>query len=290
MMRQAPASAWYYCAGVYRRFRDEEIFFYAAGISFNAILCVIPFFILLTSFLGMLLSSSASASRVLRDYLDTALPREIYAQKLRSAIEVALDDIVRHRSSYGAVGFLILTWRATSLFSSIRAVLNTIYRIRSTKLVVLKVIEEVVLVMVVGALFFAANVVLWASTVAASLAHRVPLLDAIPLGLFRGVDSLLAAYLPAFVMFFLLNRYVPDRKIGSKEALIAASATTVLWWIVTEGFDWYLGYFQSYSALYGAYAFILVFFFWVYFSAIMFTVGTMIAQLYRERSLPQAPR
>jgi membrane protein len=169
-------------------------------------------------------------------------------------------------------------------------VLNTIYRIRSTKLVVLRIIEEVVLVIVVGVLFFAANIVLWASSVVVSLGHRVPFFDMIPPGLFRGVNAVLAAYLPAFVMFFLLNRFVPDRKIGTKESLIAATATTVLWWIVTEGFDWYLGYFQSYSALYGVYAFILVFFFWVYFSAIMFTVGTMIAQLYREQDLPAGSR
>lgn len=278
------SSVRYYVRGIYKRFRTEQIFFYASGIAFNGILCLIPFFLLMTSFLGMLLNSSDRAVHVVKQFLDTAIPDEMYAQKIKSVLQLLIDDIIRHRSSYGVVGIAILMWTATSLFSSIRAVMNTVYRIRSSKLVILKIVEEVALVIIVVVLFFAANVVIWCSSFIVSYVRQIPGLEAIPLGVVKGVNAFLAADVPALVMFFVLNRFIPDKHIGTKVAFIAACSTTVLWWIASQAFGWYLVQFHSYSMLYGAYAFLLVFIFWIYYSALVFIVGLIIAQLYRERN------
>jgi membrane protein len=279
------AAVRYYSYGVYRRFRTEQLFFYASGIAFNGILCLIPFFLLLTSFLGMLLNSSDRAVHVVKEFLDAAIPDQVYALKMKSVLQALVDDIVRHRSSYGFVGLGILTWTATSLFSSIRAVMNTVYRIKSSKLVILKIVEEVVLVVVVIVLFFAANVIVWFSSFIASWLRQLPGFESIPLGFFKGINAFLAADVPAVVMFFVLNRFIPDQKIGTKASMIAACSTTVLWWVASQVFGWYLSEFRSYSMLYGAYAFLLVFIFWVYYSALVFIVGIIIAQLYRERTI-----
>jgi membrane protein len=258
--------------------------FYASGIAFNGILCLIPFLLLLTSLLGVVLSSSDLALRHVNDVLNATFPREAYTQEIKHSIQRAIDDIIRHKSSYGIIGLGILTWTATSLFSAIRSVVNRVYKITTRKLVIVKVIEEILLVLVLGMLFFLANVFIWTSTIVRTYISNIPLLNAIPAVFFRGANSFAAAYIPGCIMFFLISRVIPDTKITSKSALVAALVTTVLWWIAGRAFVWYLSEFHSYSMLYGAYAFLAVFILWIYYSSVAFIVGIVIAQLYRERS------
>ena len=147
----------YYFVGTYRRFRDEHIFFYASGISFNGILCILPFLLLSTSLLGLLLSSSELAIQKVHIALDQAFPQEQYPQQMKQALQKVVDDIMRNTSSYGIVGLIVLMWTSTSLFSALRSALNTIYRIATKKLLVVTVLEEVVLVMILGIVFFVSN-------------------------------------------------------------------------------------------------------------------------------------
>ena len=274
----------YYAKGLYARFRDDHLFFYASGIAFNGILCLIPFLLLLTSLLGAILSSSDLAIQHVNDVLNAAFPREAYTQEIKHSIQRVLDDIIRHKSSYGVVGLGILMWTATTLFSAVRSVVNRVYRSTTRKLVVVKVIEEIVLVLILSMLFSLANAFIWTSTIVRTYLSNIPLLNAIPPVFFQGANSFAVAYIPGFIMFFLISRVIPDTTISSRCALVAALVTTVLWWLAGRAFVWYLSEFHSYSMLYGAYAFLIVFIFWIYYSSVAFIVGIVIAQLYRERS------
>jgi membrane protein len=84
-------------------------------------------------------------------------------------------------------------------------------------------------------------------------------------------------------MFYIVNRFIPDRSVGSRVALISAITSTSLWWIAGRAFAWYLSAFHSYSKLYGTYAFVLVFLMWIYYSSVVFIIGTIIGDLYRKR-------
>ena len=84
---------------------------------------------------------------------------------------------------------------------------------------------------------------------------------------------------------YYVNQFIPDKGVTSRVAFLAAFITTLLWWIAGKVFVWYLSVFHSYSMLYGTYAFLLVFIFWVYYSSISFIVGVIFAQLYRERKM-----
>lgn len=283
-LRSLVRTIWYYLKGIYTRFRDEQMLFYASGIAFNGILCLIPFLLLLTSLLGALLSSSDLAIRRVNEVLNAAFPREAYSQEIKRNIQNVIDDIIRHKSSYGIIGLGILTWTATSLFSAVRSVLNRIYKITTRKLVIIKIVEEILLVLVLGMLFFMANVFIWTSSILKNFVSNIPILDISLYGFFQSINSFAVAYIPGFVMFFLINRLIPDRTVNARTAMVAALVTTILWWIAGRGFVWYLSAFHSYSMLYGTYAFLIVFIFWIYYSSIAFIVGVTVAQLHRERT------
>lgn len=275
----------YYVVGLYNRINDEDVLFLASGIAFNAILCLIPVLLLLTAALGVVLRvDHESIHSKIDEALDTVFPPQPYAQEIKGSIREVIHDIMHYPTTFGLTGLGSFIWTAASLFSSIRIVLNRIYKINTLKLVYIRVVENIVLVIVLTVLFFVANAFTWIFHLVDSLISQIPQLDRFSITSFVGSIPFAWSYLPALVMFYIVNRFIPDRSVTSKIAFVSAITSATLWWIAGEAFSWYLTAFHSYSALYGAYAFLLVFLVWIYYSAVVFIVGVVVGQLYRERT------
>jgi membrane protein len=273
----------YYIKGLYNRLGDENVFFLSSGIAFNGILCLIPLLLLVTSLLGIVINSSIVPIQKIDELLNTAIPSQPYSQQITTALKSVIRDIIRYRSTFGIYGIAILIWTSASMFSSIRHVLNQIYKLKPTKLVIITIIENIILVIILGFLFLVANFFSWILLLLNSFLRDLPGFDIINLPRFIKSISSVGSYLPALIMFFIINRFIPDKGITNKIALISALTTTSLWWIAGKGFGFYLTTFHPYSKLYGTYAFILVFLVWVYYSSIVFVVGVVAGQLFRER-------
>jgi YihY family inner membrane protein len=143
--------------------------------------------------------------------------------------------------------------------------------------------EHVVLVVILTVLFYTANMFTWLLQTFDSAIREIPTFEQFRLSDYvKSIPSGLE-FLPALAMFFIVNRFIPDRTVGSRVALISAVTSASLWWIAGKAFVWYLSAFHSFSKLYGTYAFILVLLTWIYYSSVVFIVGTIIGQLYRER-------
>jgi membrane protein len=273
----------YYLQGVYLRLREEELLFMASGIAFNCILCLIPLLLLLTSVLGIVLNSSDIASRKIEEILSTAFPPQPYAQNIKASISQVIGDIIHYRTSFGLFAVVILIWTATSLFSATRSVLNRVYRKKSSKLMVHTILEDILWVIVVGMLFLVTVGALWVSSFIESLVKELFPRQAIDVG---NVSKLLptgASFLLTLVMFYIVYRFIPDKGISNACAWISTFTTTVLWVVAGKFFGWYLSTFQSFSRLYGAYAFLLVLLVWIYYSSIIFILGGLVGQLFREK-------
>ena len=273
----------YYIVGLYRKLSDVNIFFLSAGISFNGILCLIPLLLLVTSTIGMILHSSSLTLQKVNELLSTIFPPQPYAQEIKRSLMGIIHDIIRYRSTFGLYGIGILIWASASMFSSVRYVLNTIFRLKPKKLVLFNIIENIILVIVLGAIFVVANFFSWILLPINSLLEEIPEIGHFNISLFFKSITYVASLIPAFFTFFILYRYIPEKGISSKTAAIAALTTTLLWWIASKAFSFYLTAFHPYSKLYGTYAFILVFLIWIYYSAVVFIVGAIVGQLYRER-------
>jgi membrane protein len=276
----------FYAKGLYRRFNEENVLFLASGIAFNIILCLLPLLLLLTAVLGTFLNSSHVQLEKIDEVLSTIFPPQPYARQIQNSIRNILGEIVRYRSTFGFYGLGVLVWTATSLFSSIRIVVNRIYRFKPSRIVILSIVEDTLLVIVMGGLFLVANAFTWMLAFVNSLLREIPALGGVDLISTMKTLTFAGSYLSAFVMFYILNRSMPEKGVPTKVALLAAFTTSSLWWIASKGFAWYLVTFRSYSNLYGTYTFMLVFLVWVYFSSLVFIVGVIVGQLYRERLRP----
>lgn len=265
------------------RIGRENIPTISSGIAFNVLLCMIPFLLVTTSLFGMFLQRSYANQRV-EDIIDTMFPAGSYAAEIKSFLTKIFSDIMRNRQRFGAVGIGMLLWSAASLFGSVRRVLNAIYRIEAKKMFLRKIAENILLVVILGLLFLIANFFTWLLKVFESAMGELSTDAAFDPHIVGRYIAAVAAYAAAFVMFYIVNRYMPDRKIAPVAALIAAFTTTTLWWLAGKMFTWYVTAFHPFHQLYGTYAFLFIFLLWIYYSSMVFVIGVIVGQFYREMS------
>jgi len=285
MMKRWARSVKYYSVGVYRRMSEENVLLLASGIAFNCLLCLLPLLLLLTSVVGMFLSSPKFPAQKVDEALNAIFPLQPYAQQIKASIKDVLEDIVRYKRTFEISGIGVLIWTAASLFSSVRTVVNKIYRCKVTKMVILNILENILLVIGLGILFLVANAFTWVLLFTDSLIKQIPGMDFINLNISTKTFQSITSFLAVFIMFYGINRFVPEGKIAPKIALAASITSASLWWIAGKAFGWYLTAFHSYSKVYGTYAFLLVFLVWMYYSSVVFVVGVVVGQLRRERPL-----
>jgi membrane protein len=219
----------------------------------------------------------------INEILTKAFPSQPYAQTIKSSLQQTVDDIIRYRSSFGLVGLGILMWTATYLFGALRTALNRIYRLTSNKLVILAIIEDILWVILVVALFLVTSILPGLISVIDSIFQEVPRLQMFNIGSLLEEFPLMVNFVLTFIMFFIVFKFIPDNGITVKIAALSSLTTTCLWLAAGFAFRWYLDTFHSFGQLYGAYAFIFVMLFWVEYSSLVLLVGAIVGQLYRER-------
>ncbi len=266
----------------YSRFNAENVLTISSGMAFNTLLCLIPFLVVITSLLGVFLQS-AYANQRLDEILGSVFPSEVYAKEIKKFIYKLISDIVHNRRQFGIAGLGTLLWTAASLFGFTRRIMNGIYHIEKSKSFLRKLIENVLLIAILGFLFLIANVFTWVLRFAQSSLSELLTDQAIDFKIISKSFPVITSYVSAFAMFYIINRYMPDKKIPAKIALIASLTTTSLWWVAGKLFAWYVATFHPFSQIYGTYAFIFIFILWVYYSSMVFVIGLIVAQVFRER-------
>ncbi len=83
--------------------------------------------------------------------------------------------------------------------------------------------------------------------------------------------------------FFLLYIYFPARKIPKKEALIGALFSTLLWFISSYGYGFYVKYAVSYSKIYGSLSAIPLFLIWIFINWVVFLLGAELTVFLENR-------
>ncbi len=273
----------YYIKNSYRHLVEDEALFLTSGIAFNVVLCLIPILLILTSMLGFFLESSDLAVDKIQEILNATFPQQPYAQNIKESIQQVVKDIIDYRRSFGIAGLSVLVWTAGSLFGSARTVLNRIYKIKSTKLMILTIMEDVLWVIVIGVLFVILMFSTWLYTLVENFLYSFPGFSVQGIVLFEQAVPILVSLILTLLMFFIAYRFIPDQNIGYKVAFVSAITASVLWEGAGRLFGWYLSTFHSFGKLYGTYAFILVFLFWIYYTSLIFIIGATFGQIFRER-------
>ncbi len=281
-----------YAKRVWDNSGEDNVFFLAGGIAFNLLLAAVPFFLLLATGLVYLLNQSPDiTSAEVLSIVDQLLPP--HPASSPSPAGTILEEIIKRRGAlgiYSAIGFI---WFSTRLFGSLRTVLCAIFDIDSDKGIIAGKIFDVKIT-VVSTFLLIAYIVLSAYLAIATTRGVLILAD---LGLRKEAMGALEynlGQLLAFIfisaMFFALYKYLPNRHIRWRTALLASMFTSVMLEIAKYAFGGYVRSFNPGSFYTGTVAALILVVIWVYYAALIFILGGEVAQVYELRRVRKRQR
>jgi membrane protein len=215
-----------------------------------------------------------------------------------STIEDLLARLTQAGRSLSLVAVPAFLWFSTRLFAGIRTSLNSIYdvwvrprRINPIWRYLISKLRDLGMVFMVLVLFLA-NFVL---TTGFSLLRAASTESGIGGYLIQTMEGWLGGVLGfAFLvaLFFLLYRHASLRRVGWQAALVAATFSSVLFELAKRLFALYLQRAGGFGtaragAQIGA---IVLFVIWVYYSALVFLFGGVIAETWELRSMQRVQR
>jgi membrane protein len=194
-------------------------------------------------------------------------------------------NLVKDRKLVGLIGFLGLLWAATRLFGSIRTVLDKTLESTLQHGYLKANLYNLVMVFFTG-LFFLISIVL---TSIISLVKTFPERIGIPFpGIFHfhwvaKLVGLGVGYFFSVLMFFILFRFMPSRRPSHRIAVVTALMTAGFWEIAKYLFRLYVDFINNFTAIYGSLGLLVVLFFWIYYSCLIFVMGGEVIWFFEKR-------
>ncbi len=284
-LRKIYREAKYYALGFYRKFDEDHIWIMSASIAFNIVICIIPITLILFSLLGIYLNREGAA-----EYLNTALNNVVgitpeFKAKISNMILGAIDELSNNSTLTAIIGSIGILWTASGLFSTLRDVLNRIYKTRSDTFYLWAKLRDIGMVFLILTVF----VLSFSSTFILSIFEAIDKSffgdTILKLGFTSSLLTQLIGLIFTFIMFYLIFKLVPQGFVSQKVALISSITAAVLYEALKYLFIVYLLSFANYQRVYGAYAAIVAVIFWLYYSSLTFVIGAEAGQLYKEKKL-----
>jgi membrane protein len=246
------------------KFNDDNGFFLASGITFNILINLIPFIMLLLASVGTYLYNDQEVLDYIRAYLRDVAPA------LDPKIMNNLTDVIQNRRIVGILGFVGFLWLSSCVFGALRTALNIVFQVEKKRGMLRGIGIDLLMILLTGFLLLVSMI----------LSSFVTFLQGyqgqIPVAIGPTIQWILKYLLPFFLtvcMFFLVYKIIPDERIHFKSALQAALFTGLLWELAKHLFGWYVVHLAKYSIVYGSLSTLVVFVFWVYYSSTILIVG-----------------
>ena len=268
---------------VYVKADQDGIFFMSGAIAFNLIVAIIPLLLAILGITGVVLQNRVEdPSRVLGDYIFEALP-PAGAEFRRFVEDQIIDGLLSKSGGFIGFGSIILVWVSTRLVGTLRFTLREVFDIGEDRNIIRGKWFDIQMVVVAGILF-AINV---AVTIIINLITETgtEMLGVKPTAWFEKYLLSVIAALSIWVMFVLIYRYLPYRRIHWRTALVAGTFTTVMFELLKRLFAWYALNIAVYGSTYGNFLNLVIIVFWMYYMALAFVLGGEVGQVYALRRI-----
>jgi membrane protein len=278
-----------FASRVYHKAGDDDIFFLAGGIAFNVLLAAIPFVLLLIAVFGFVLQARVpDPEGAVVAYMERILPESgVVLEFTRDLV----GQVVGQRTQLGVLGLLLLVWVSTRMIGSLRSALRSVFNIREARGIVAGKIFDAKMVVVAGSLFLANTTITLA--LEAVQTYGIQLLGLTERGEVKILQAMLAqglAYAFILIMFALIYRFLPGRRVPWRIALVAATFTAVVFELLKSVFAWYVANVASYSSAYGTLATGIILVLWIYYTAVVFVLGGEVGQVYELHRIRRRQR
>lgn len=245
-------------------YRDDDLAAMSAQISYYLILAFFPFLF----FLINLLSFTPLPNRLLLANFHAILP-----QDTAMLVKTMLAETVQAKSGTLLVlSMLTSLWAASRGMSAIIRGLNHSYGVRESRhfirlnlVALLSTIGLTVMVMLSFIMIVLGRII--GSTVFGYLGAK---------SLFYSIWSFVRYGITIgllLITFYLIYRYLPNRKMNGNRILTGAVFTTFGWIGASLLFSFYVNNFGSYATVYGSLGGLFALIFWLYISTLIFLLG-----------------
>lgn len=267
----------------------KDIFFNASAITFNLFLCAIPFTLILISLLGYILSIEAAFDEVIR-YARELFPSFTFETQGEDIFEgvITIEEIimplVEARRIFGIVGIIILTFFSQGLLHSLKHVLFEVFDIEDRRHPIMELVYNFFTFGVVGGVFLFFTIAISLISLYPVDAISIPFTETvIELGWISDVLNFLVPAVFTPLLFYVIYRYISEKRISRKVALLSAVTYTVLFETAKFGVGLYLGYaLTAYRYYYQGYTIPVIIGIWVFYSAALFVVTAIMARAYQD--------
>lgn len=273
----------HYIFGLIDRIDENHLFLYSGSLAFSIFICIIPLVLIVFWILGIFLDS-AEVEIQINTFIDTIIPYEAYSQFVKEILYNRITEVIQYRNVAGLVGGFGLLFAASSLFSSIRTILNKIFKCETDVNFLIGKLRDMGLILLMMLLFMAATFVLPMLEVINNVSREAGTINFIGFEYIPKLYSTIFSLAIIFTMFLFLYRVVPKIKLRKRAVAVGALTAALAWEIAKQVFGYYVYNFASYGKIYGTYALIVVIAFWIYYSAYVFLIGAEISKLYDERN------
>ena len=277
---QVLATAW-------RRFNADRCWDQSVIISYFALLCAIPLAALFAFITSKLLGNPELAFRSLNIF------SEDFFVNLDPAFFEKLRVVAANAAKLGLFGIIGSFVAASLIFSRLISSINLIFKAKYQRSFVYNRLMEYAIMFTTGVilLFSLSITALWTALHRTMRASDIvaQYLNPSLLGL---VDNVLIQYLIPFALgtlvLFSLYKFIPERKVHTRAALIAAVIGSILWEIFKRSFVFYVVNLSAVGIvlsklLAGTLPSIIFFLLWISFSLVILFWGAELAAVINER-------
>jgi Predicted membrane protein len=251
-----------------RGFGDDNVTGLSASLAYATLFALIPFLSLIIT---------------IGTFFHTDLGNELYAQlqpivgeevvaRLREILDSASNSDSSTLAAIIALGVTI--FGATAIFAEVQGSLNTIWGIKAVpKKGWLKYIRTRLLSFSIILVFaFILLITFTITNIIENLSARIMANYPEITRSFVKIVGMLINFTVTTFVFVLLFKMLPDAKIKSKDVIVGACITTILFLVGQWGISLYIGL-GNVGSVYGAAAFMVVLITWIYYSAMIIYIG-----------------
>lgn len=271
---------------LYDRSFEADIFSHAAQIAFYFSFSLFPLLYFLVSLFGLLLESSEGLKNELFSYLRQIMPFSVF-----DLVRTTVNEIIENSTGGKlTLGLLVTLWSASAGVDGIRSALNAVYELKETRSIwrtkaqslVYTLIVAVLTAVVLAIVFYGWQLVQYGL---AGMGFEVS--SPLVLVTIQWIAILLVMLFACELIYNLLPDFEEFHWIWITPGSIVA---IILWIVLTSGFRFYLGYFNTYNKAYGSLGAVIIMMLWLYLTASALMIGGAInAVLHQMRSPTDEP-
>lgn len=255
-----------FARGVFQLYRDAKVPFLAAQTSFYVILAFFPFI----AFVLTLIKETNLDDTLFMQALSNILPNSTYVLTLQ-----ILESAQENQSLFISIGGVAASlWPFTKAVQSLIVSINTVYGTDEGNLI--KRLGFSLL------LTFAFIILIILSMLLLLFGRYLGKLILESLG---SSDTLLRIWdylryelsvLTLLVIFIILYKTIPRRKLKLRDVFPGATLATVLWLILSSAFSFFMNRFFRFASIYGGIAGIILLIIWLYWAMHIILIGAVI--------------